>query len=341
MDSAPRSFDAGSLGALIDAPRYPLLHGPTRLQRMTGLEAKTRRRGLYVKRDDEMGIAIGGNKLRSLEFWLGEALARSADVVVVAGGASSNQCRLAAAAAAIAGLQCIVCHNAPDDPSTRRDSFLNRLYGAEIRFLGSVDEGERARQAEQLAQDLSAAGRRPYIIGNAAVGALGYVRAAQELLDQSRAMNAGVRHVFLPGSMGPTEAGFIFGNILLGAPFEIHLVSVEYGRAELEARIQRILAEMRLAFRPAHFDEAKSIIHYHMDYLGDGYGKPTPRSEKAIVEIARCEGFLLEHVYTAKTFAAFIDAVSVRLPSDESACVIHTGGVPALFSQFDWFSDSL
>lgn len=327
--------------ALIPArvARYPLLTGRTRLQRLARTEIRLGREGLWVKRDDETGIAIGGNKLRSLEFWLGEALAEEADVVIVAGGAASNQCRLTAAAAAIAGLSCIVCHNAADTPAARQASALNRLYGAEVHFLGAVDEHERSRQVEQLTDHLRRAGRRPYIVGKAGIGALGYVAAAEELLAQAEEAGAGIRHVFLPGSMGTTEAGFIAGNIMLGNPFEVHLVSVEYERDELARRITGIVEAVRGLLAPTAFDAGGCRIHYHMDHLGAGYGMPTRRSEAAILEIARTEGFLIEHTYTSKTFACFLDmARDGRLPAGDGACIIHTGGVPALFSQWDSFS---
>jgi len=319
-------------------PRFELLAAPTPLQRLHRIEATLAARPLHVKRDDLMGIGMGGNKLRSLEFWIGAARERNADVLLVAGGASSNQCRLTAAAAAIAGLDCIVFHNAGEGERSRQASFLNRVFGAEVRFLGDVGEQERAERVARAATELSRSGRSPYIVGDATVGALGYVLAAAELHEQSWSGEADIRHVFLPGSMGTTEAGFIFGNALLGSPFEVHLVSVEYSRAELAARVTRIYDDLR---RHTGFDVPdmdRLPVRYHMDHLGAGYGLPTMASEQAILRFARTEGVVLEHVYTGKTFAAFLDLTqSDALPPGEAACVIHTGGTASLFSQFDLF----
>ena len=323
---------------LPDFPRYELLRDATLLQRLERTEPALNRPGLYVKRDDLMPIAMGGNKLRSLEFWLGAALQEQVDVLLVAGTAMSNLCRLTAAAASIAGLECIVFHNAVDEPASRRASFLNRIFGASVRFLGLVDETQRMQAVKQAASELKLQGRRPYIVGDAAIGALGYVFAAEELLTQSREMGAGVRHVLLPGSMGPTEAGFVMGNALLGYPFDVHLVSVEYGEAELSTRVQRLYeAVAKLVGKGApEFDDTR--IHYHMDFLGAGYACTTPQSEAAILAFARTEGIVLEHIYTAKTFACFLDLARCRvLPATEPMCVIHTGGVPSLFSQFEAF----
>jgi 1-aminocyclopropane-1-carboxylate deaminase/D-cysteine desulfhydrase-like pyridoxal-dependent ACC family enzyme len=323
---------------LPDFPRYELLRDATLLQRLERTEAALNRTGLYVKRDDLMPIAMGGNKLRSLEFWLGAALQQQVDALLVAGTAMSNLCRLTAAAASIAGLECIVFHNAVDEPASRRASFLNRIFGASVRFLGLVDETQRMQAVEQAASELKLQGRRPYIVGDAALGALGYVRAAEELLTQSREMGAGVRHVLLPGSMGSTEAGFIMGNALLGYPFDVHLVSVEYGETELSARVQRLyeaIAKLIGSGAP-EFDDTR--IHYQMEFLGEGYACTTPQSEAAILTFARTEGIVLEHIYTAKTFACFRDLARRRVfPATEPVCVIHTGGVPSLFSQFEAF----
>lgn len=319
-------------------PRFTLLHDPTPLRRMTRLEQAIDRPLLYVKRDDHMEIGMGGNKLRSLEFWLGAAMAQDADVLLVAGGPMSNQCRLTAAAAAVAGLDCIVFHNAGRHAQSEQASFLNGLFGAKVRFLGPIDETRRGVLVSEAAAQLRKEGRKPYIVGDAIVGALGYVQAATELHRQSRTLDKPIRHVALPGSMGPTEAGFIFGNALQDEPFEIHLVSVEYGQAELAARIARIYRDLaaHTGFAVPELDDLS--IHYHMDYLGTGYGEPTERSENAILTLARLEGILLEHVYTAKTFAGFMDlAARGVIPRGEGACVIHTGGTASLFSQFHMF----
>ncbi|WP_293808531.1 pyridoxal-phosphate dependent enzyme [uncultured Bosea sp.] len=326
------------LQSILREPRYDLVKMPTPLQRLSGFERKLGRSGLYAKRDDLMEIGLGGNKLRSLEFWLGAALQQRADIVLVAGGATSNLCRLTAAAASMAGLDCLIIHNAADNPANREGSFLNRLFGAQTRFIGPVGEDERGAATKAAAAELTQQGRVPYIVGDAVLGALGYVLAAFELHEQSQRESVPLRHVFLAGSMGPTEAGFIFGNAMLGHPFQVHLVSVEYEQAELEARLQRIYdgIAQRTGLSVGGLDRAP--LHYHMDHLGGGWGVPTPEAEAAIVAFARTEGILVEHVYTAKTCAGFLDLVaSGGIPADEPACIIHTGGTASLFSQREQF----
>ncbi len=325
---------------LLELPRHQLVHQPTLLQRLQRTEEALRRAGLYVKRDDLMPMAMGGNKLRSLEYWLGAAAQMRADILLVAGTALSNLCRLTAAAASMAGLECIVFHNAADDPGARRASFLNRIFGASVRYLGPIDEQQRARAVEAAAMELTARGRRPYIVGDPACGALGYVRAAEELSTQCRDMDKPIRHVFLPGSMGTTEAGFILGNALLDSPFEVHLVSVEYQETELRKRVRTIYesAAALIGFDGASFDHAP--LRCHMDFRGAGYALPTPEAERAILTFARTEGLLLEPIYSGKTFACFLElARRHALPAAEPMCVIHTGGVPSLFNQFESFHE--
>jgi 1-aminocyclopropane-1-carboxylate deaminase/D-cysteine desulfhydrase-like pyridoxal-dependent ACC family enzyme len=319
-------------------PRHRLLTGPTPLQRLERTERVLGVSGLYVKRDDHMEIALGGNKLRSLEFWLGQALQDSADILLVSGGPASNLCRLTASAAVIAGIECIVLHNEDDNSITQRESFLNKILAASVHFLGPVTEEQRAVETGKMAGELRAQGRIPYIVGDEVIGALGYVYAAEELLTQSRENGANIRHVLLPGSMGSTEAGFIFGNTLLGNPFDVHLISVEYDEPELTACIEKIHNGLATHTGLGSMDYDHSRVHIHMDYLGDGYGKPSDAAEQAILRFARTEGIFLEHTYTAKTFAGFLDLVQHKaFPEGDGVCVIHTGGVPALFSQFSLF----
>jgi len=314
-------------------PRIDLLDGPTPFQRLRRLEAETGHGALWAKRDDVAALGLGGNKLRSLEYWIAEAGQRGCDMLVVAGAPDSNQCRLTAAAAAKLGLDCLILHGGNPPDSEVGNLMLNRLLGAEIRFLGPVDEDERGRRARAAVEQLAAAGRRPYLIGDPVVGALGYARAAEELARQARSAEVSLRHVVLPGSMGPTEAGFLYGCTLLDLDLTVHLVSVEYQADELRNRITRIVEGLeRHAGVPATGWQRRMTIH--MDQLGAGYGRSTPASVAAVATCARLEGFFLEHTYTAKTFAGLLRMLADgTIPVDEPACFVHTGGVPALFGQ--------
>ena len=138
--------------------------------------------------------------------------------------------------------------------------------------------------------------------------------------------------------MGPTEAGFVFGNALLGAPFQVHLISVEYQADELLDRIAQIHEDIARLIGRDDVGFNRDAVTVHMEYLGNGYNQPTEACEQAILHFARVEGILLEHTYTGKTFAGLLDLVRSGLfNDDEPACVIHTGGTAALFSQMEMF----
>jgi 1-aminocyclopropane-1-carboxylate deaminase len=309
-------------------PRATLLDGPTPLQPMRGIGAQLNHPKLWIKRDDCMSLALGGNKVRSLEYWLGEALDRDCDVIVVAGATASNQCRLTAAAAAKLGLECHILYAGND--RTHPNLRIAEMMGPQIRFLGQVDEEERGLLAKRHVTELKAAGRRPYLIGDPVIGALGYARAAQELFDQTRDQNVDLRHIILPGSMGVTEAGMIFGAAILDLPWTFHLVSVEYSEGALRSRIAGILNGLcgLTGFVPP--SDMANAVRIHMNQLGQGYGTPTEDSLHASRLFGRFEALILEQTYVAKTFAGLIDIVAKReiLP-DEGSCILHTGGAPA------------
>lgn len=323
--------------------KVKLIEGPTALETMGRLQKHLGCAPVYVKRDDCMTLGMGGNKVRSLEYWMGEAQRIKADVIVVAGAPVSNQCRLAAAAAAKLGIKCLVLHSSEPGAKIEGNLFLNYLLGAEVRFIGAVDEGRRTEIAIEEVAKLKATGYTPYLIGDPIVGAMGYFSCAIELHEQARVKNAGIRHVFLPGSMGTTEAGFILGNKMLGYPFEIHLISVEYSKSELGIRIEEICTNTSKHW-DFNFDSLpwNKNVHIHDQYLGEGYDIPTEKSLEAISLASSLEGFFLDNTYTSKTFAGMVDLLqNNEIFKDETSCFIHTGGLPTLFALGDEINKKL
>lgn len=310
-----------------DLPRMDLLHRATPLEQMQRAGDRLGHPALWVKRDDCMALGLGGNKLRSLEYWLGAAQAADCDIVVVAGGLASNQCRLTAAAAAKLGLDALVLYAGDADAPLTGNALLTAMFGARIRRLGPVDAAERSRLAAQTVEELRAAGRRPYLIGDPVLGAKGYVRAAGELAGQARDLGLDLRHIVMPGSMGPTEAGMIAGARRLGLPWTFHLVSVEYPADHLRGLVDRICADLG---QPGG---DSGDVKIHMDQLGDGYGIPNAASRTAADFFGAAEALVLEQTYVAKTFAGLMALVrDGTIPADQAACIIHTGGTPSVFA---------
>ncbi len=312
-------------------PRVRLVNRPTPLEQLHRIGAELGHRALFVKRDDAMALGFGGNKLRSLEFWIGDALKQGCDTLLVAGQPVSNQCRLTAAAAAKIGLRCVILHNADRPARVEGNLLLSHLYGAEIRYLGPLDEAARQEAAEETAREFHKAGRRPYIIGDPVLGAVGYVVAAEELLRQASETVGNFDHIVLPGSMGPTEAGFLYGLLRSGFAGQVHVICVEYGADETAARIETILAGVVEKLGPLGVGPS-TIARYDDTFLGAGYGVTTPPATEAMKRFATSEALLLEPTYTAKPFAALLSMIEDGfIAGSESTCALHTGGVPSLF----------
>jgi 1-aminocyclopropane-1-carboxylate deaminase/D-cysteine desulfhydrase-like pyridoxal-dependent ACC family enzyme len=334
-------------------PRVRLGFFPTPLQGLPNLGRLLGHDRLYIKRDDLTGLSLGGNKTRSLEFLLGDAIARGADVVIAAGGLQSNLCSLTAAACAKVGLKCVLAHNDLPPQALQGNMLLSRIFGAEPVFLGRRTEEERAQAVQEIAADLHKEGRRPYVIENGAstpLGALGYTSAAYELHKQCRGLGISLKHVVIAGAMGGTASGFVFGTALLGHPFHVHVISVEYPAIELRKRMLGLIEGMeRLTGltpgRPApdcpaaspltHMVAPEDVMTIYDDYLGGGYAVPTPESLRMVHDLPRLEGIFVENVYAAKTLAGLAGLIwRGIIPSSEPACFIHTGGMAALFAQF-------
>ncbi|HHY45245.1 MAG TPA: pyridoxal-phosphate dependent enzyme [Firmicutes bacterium] len=339
IDTALGSHATRLHAALESRPKVRLGHFPTPLSRLSNVERHLAREHLYLKRDDLTGVSLGGNKVRGLEYLLGDAISLGADVVITGGGLQSNLCSLTAAACAKVGLRCVIVHNdmRPEPGAIAGNMLLNAIFGSEEVFIGRVSEEERAAAMDGLAAELRAQGSVPYVIHNGAstpMGALGYVSAALELFKQSQTLGLGLQHVAIVGAMGGTASGLVFGAAALGAPFHVHVISVEYPENELRRRITDLTRgiEEMLGIQPPV--PPAEVMTIHDRYLGEGYGIPTPESREAARLLAIHEGIILENVYTSKTVAGFLDLVAGRNTwvHGPAAC-FHTGGMGALFAQ--------
>jgi len=315
-------------------PRVRLISAPTPLEKLQRLGAAWGHPNIYIKRDDLIPLGLGGNKVRSSEFWFGEAQALGADLILVAGLPASNQCRLAAAVSARLGLECHILHNAVGPNDFQGNQLLNHMMGVTQVFLGAVDEFIRADMVQEYAQKQAAQGRKPYIIGDPVVGALGYVNAALELHAQAEIAAFDLNHLFLAGSMGPTEAGLLWGSALLGNSFTVHTPSVEYPAPHLSSLIEGICEGIshKLGFTPAVAPISRLIASDSS--LGAGYDKVTDEALAAVRDLAAYEGLFAETTYNAKVLASLKSSLARgEIDTDQGICIILTGGTPALFAQ--------
>lgn len=330
--------------ALAAVPRVRLAALPTPLQEAARLRAAlggaARCPRLLIKRDDLTGLALGGNKARKLEFLVADALAHGADTLVTTGAVQSNHARMTAAAACAAGLRCVLVLTARTaNPAPEGNLLLDRLYGAEVRYVEAIDPAlavgrDEAVVAEVVAEE-AARGRRAYVIpvgGSSAVGALGYVAGTMELVEQLAALGARPERLYYASGSRGTQAGLALGAALCGASYQVYGVAVSGGEPEKVLRARRIAAEAaaRLGVPSGAVPEA---LVTDQGFIGEGYGIPTDEGLDAIALLARTEAVLLDPTYTAKAFAALLRHVrDGTLDPAGTVVFLHTGGAPALFT---------
>jgi D-cysteine desulfhydrase len=328
-----RTEAALSLHLLHQFPRLELLGAPTPLEHLPRLSDYLGR-DIFIKRDDFTPVAMGGNKLRKLEFLAADALREGADVLLTAGAIQSNHVRQTAAVAARLGLKCVALLENPI--GTHAENYLSNgnrllldLMDAEVVMVDALNN-----PAEQLAEQaarLEAQGFRPYIVpvgGSNALGALGYVECAQEIAHQSEGVVDFAAVVVASGSAG-THAGLAVGLEHL-LP-ETELVGVTVSR-QVEAQLP-LVERLRQSLAETLEVQAKAPITLWDDYFAPRYGEPNDEGMAAVKLLARLEGILLDPVYTGKAMAGLMDGVSQnRFRREGPLLFIHTGGAPALFA---------
>jgi len=300
-----------------------------RLARALGLDPGR----LWVKRDDCTGLATGGNKVRKLELLVADALATGCDVLVTAGGPQSNHARTTAAAAARAGLGCVLAFNADPPERLEGNQVLDVILGAERRFVGSIAMDDLNTTVQDIADELRTAGRKPYVIpigGSSPLGASAYVAAADEIVADLG--HDDVLVVTATGS-GGTHAG------LAARLGHARVVGVDVGAiADAYSTVRRLTDEVAaLVGRPMPTDDPRLV----RDQIGTGYGAPTDACREAIRVTARSEGLLLDPVYSGKAMAGLMSMNPADL-SEKAIVFLATGGVPALFTSRyeDWLAES-
>ena len=330
--------------------RQQLGHFPTPLEPMSRLsealrEAHPRVPNLWIKRDDCTGLATGGNKTRKLEFLVGEALAQGADTLITQGATQSNHARQTAAAAARVGLSCQLLlerrHERGVEYEESGNVLLDQLLGAQV--VDRLPAGTDMPAAmEELAQQLRAQGRRPYVIpggGSNATGALGYVACAQELhtLDpRSDGRTAPIDSVVHATGSAGTQAGLVAGLHAQGSDIRVLGISIGQPEQPQIAAVHQLACQT--AARLGVSDPPADAVAVDDRWVGEGYAIPTAAMVDAVRLMARTEGILLDPVYTGKGFAGLLGAVAEgRFAPEENVVFLHTGGSAGLFGYRDAF----
>jgi D-cysteine desulfhydrase family pyridoxal phosphate-dependent enzyme len=315
--------------------RFRLAQLPTPIEELKSLSRELGGPELLIKRDDQTGLALGGNKTRKLEFLVGQALEQGADTLVTAGAAQSNHCRQTAAAAARAGLRCELLLNGTKPELPNGNLLLDELLGASIHW---VQRSEREAKLSEIPDELRKQGGKPYVIpvgGSNGVGATGYVLAMMELAEQLDGMNRRVDHVVFASSSGGTQAGMVVGARITCFDGKLHGVSIDKDNGDggtYGCELADIANETaKYIDFEAQFTASDFTVVY--DYLGGGYGIVSDLEREAIRLLASREGIVLDPVYTGRAMGALLDLIRKKaFRSDETVLFWHTGGAPALFS---------
>ena len=297
---------------------------------------------LWVKRDDTASLAMGGNKVRQLEYYLGDANEQDADTVLITGAVQSNFVRLCAAAAAKLGWRAVVQleQRVPRNDAIYNASgnvLLNHLLGAEIHYFPE-GESEAAADAnlDELAADIQSQGGNPYVvhlgIDHPPVGGLGYAYCAAECFLQCQSLPIKPDHVVIPSGSGLTHAGFLAGARASGWNVRVHGVCVRRDAAQQQIRINRRVAEIS-AMLSASTSIKSGDVEVDDSVLAPGYGQMSAQVLSAITDAAQNEALILDPVYSGRTMAGLISLVERGvIKQGESVVFIHTGGLPAIFA---------
>jgi D-cysteine desulfhydrase family pyridoxal phosphate-dependent enzyme len=324
---------ATALASLMSLPAVTLAAEPTPVHPMSRL-AETLGPvcpRLLVKRDDLLSFALGGNKVRKMQAIAAQARAARADTLITCGGVQSNHARVTAAAGAALGMHVVLVLNGEPPARPAGNVLLDRLFGAEVRYVPSRDE--RAPAMEAIARDLSAGGRRPFIVplgASTPTGALGFARAIAEVAAAGVKPDAIVHAT----SSGGTQAGLIAGCALFGLRARVIGISADAPAPEAAEGVSALLLAMarQLGGAPSSVG-ADRPIEVDDGFVGQGYGVATPASTEALELVARREGMVLDPVYTAKAMAGLIARIRAgAFQKSDTVLFWHTGGVPALFA---------
>jgi D-cysteine desulfhydrase len=320
--------------------RLHFAHLPTPIEELPRLSDHLAGPRLLIKRDDQTGLAFGGNKTRKLEFLVAEAQEQGAKTLISGGAMQSNHCRQTAAAAARFGFECtlVLTGELPDKPSA--NLLLDELFGAKI--VAVPDRKDRDRILQETFDTAVADGKKPYLVpygGSSPTGALGYAFAVEELMTQIKDFRSlqdfgslEPDWIVFGTSSGGTHAGLVLGQRLFGFKGMVLGISIDESEEWLKSHVSRLASDTseklgeRIEFTPAD-------VLANADYCGAGYGVLTDAEREAVKLFAKYEGLLLDPVYTGRAAAGMIDLIRKGFfKKDETVLFWHTGGQPALFA---------
>ncbi len=328
-------------------PRVRLFPTPTPLERMENFSRALGGPDIWIKRDDCTVVATGGNKVRKLEWLIGEARSLNATHIVTQGAVQSNHVRQTAAVARRFGMKCtaLLEHRIETNDRDYLNSgnvLLDKLFGCAIEYRPSgVDMNA---EAEKKGQELRAEGVNAYVIpggGSNRVGALGYVSCAQELMQQADEMGLKIDLIVTATGSAGTHAGLVVGLHGINAQVPVLGIGVRLPKDRQEANVHK-LAEATADYLGMKGGIPRELVEANCDYVGAGYGIPTEGMAKAVQMLAREEGILLDPVYSGKAMAGMIDLIRKgAIGADKTVVFLHTGGAVGLFGYTGYLEEAM
>jgi D-cysteine desulfhydrase family pyridoxal phosphate-dependent enzyme len=317
-----------------DLPREKLAFLPTPLHRLKNLGNSLGLDELWIKRDDQTGLCFGGNKVRKLEFVLGDARRNKADTIVTVGGIQSNHCRQTAAACAAAGLRCILLLGGEEPTHYTGNLLLDRMLGAELKFYPDDSLMTLNSRLNEVIETLKDFGLNPYAVPAGAempVGTIPYAIAMEELLSQTKKEEFMPKKIIIPTGTGGTLAGIILGAHILDLDIDIIGISVLSDTETTTSRVQNLIS--RIIDEYPEVSSFKPKIKVDDSFIGEGYGILSDGVKTTLDMFAKMDGIILDPVYTGKAGLGLMRmALNGDIPHDCPTVFWHTGGQPALYA---------
>jgi len=310
---------------------------PTRIEKLERLSQKLGGPNIYIKRDDQTGTEVSGNKIRKLEFSVREALNQGADVLITCGGIQSNHCRATAAVASRLGMKSVLVLRGDSETESDGNLLIDKLLGAEIHFITPEEyKNNKAEIMEQIKVQLEKQGYKPYIIPEGAsngIGGFGYYNAMEEIICQEKEMGVHFDRIVLAVGSGGTHSGLFLASKTLEYTGEIYGINVCDDALHFKNEIYKILHES-MKYMDVNLHISKDEIHIMDGYVGRGYALSRPEELNFIHDFARLEGIILDPVYTGKAMYGLVEEIKKgTFKNCENILFIHTGGAFGLFPQ--------
>ncbi|MBM3180351.1 MAG: D-cysteine desulfhydrase family protein [Chloroflexi bacterium] len=309
--------------------RLNFAHLPTPIEELPRLTEALGGARILVKRDDQTGLAFGGNKTRKLEFLVAEAREQGAKLLISAGAIQSNHCRQTVAAAARFGFDCTLVLTGEKPKQASANFLLDQLFGAEI--ITVADRKDRDRILQETFDNAVTAGKKPYLVpygGSSPIGVLGYAFAMEEFMNQ----DTKVDWIVFGTSSGGTHAGFVLGQRVFDFKGKVLGISIDEPEAQLKTHVSELASQASEKFG-GRIEFTGDDVLANENYCQAGYGVFGAGEREAIKLFASNEGLLLDPVYTGRAAAGMIDLIRKGFfKKDETILFWHTGGQPALFA---------